>query len=567
VTTRRKLGLLARDAAVAARYGIDARIVRDVSLRAAVAGAKALLSGRRDLGVAAELHASIRPDQAAVADETESLTWAEVHAATRSLSGGLYRLGVRPGDRVAICLDNGLPFLLTAAAVGALGASPAPLPSSSAPAELERHLPACRLLVGKPAHVDTAASALGARWRAVVVGAPTPGSTPWRSLNHGQPDAPTLRRVPSSADMVLYTSGTTGRSKGTRIQTRGVRPGTALRYLALLGIKPTARLFTPCPLYHAGPIFLAGLASMSGAALQVRRRFDDGSIVRDLLDCQTTHLLLVPALIERLLRRPASELDALRAGPLSVLLSTGAPLRPAVKRAVGDVLGPVLHELYGATELGIVSIGLPGDLAIRPDSVGRVLAGVQARVVGPDGIALAPTEVGELHVASDALAHGYDGDPLPKPERWAATGDLARLDPQGFLEIVGRRREMILSGGVNLFPGEIEEAVEAHPAVRACAVVGVEHARWGEAAVAFVVPEQADAVPDADVLKEHCRHWLAPFKIPKAFVDIEVLPRNGPGKVLKRALVEQLLTSSRFQALRTEFRTPPIASDGPATDA
>ncbi|MFT4623745.1 MAG: acyl-CoA synthetase (AMP-forming)/AMP-acid ligase II [Myxococcota bacterium] len=528
------------DGATVMRVATRTGLLRGSALGAASV-LRELARGRRDWLVAVHRHARDRPRALAICDGSECIDWAELSRRILSASAGLHRLGLRPGGRLALATTNRIAHVVASGAAAHIGAVVAPMSPVSGPDELRERLARCQLALVESELAEVAASALGASWRVVVPeGAPI-GCTAWSILLASGGSAPRGRPDPDAPDVVLYTSGTTGRSKGSRVSTRGASPVTAFRYLDLLGIGPDTVLWTPCPLYHAAPFALAGLTFLLGGTVVLDAGYDEDSVTDRIVGRGVTHMFLVPVLLERLLRRPETELERLRAGPLRALVSSGAPLRADLKVELQRRFGPVLYDLYGATELGLVAIGRPGHNAVCPGAVGPPLAGIDTEIRDPTGRPVPQGEMGELFVRSDTISAGYEGDDpqadtVASPgRRWAGSGDLARLDRDGLLHVVGRRKEMVVSGGVNLFPGEIEAVLARHTSVREVAVAGVPDAQWGEAVHAWVVPE-GEAV-GADDLKAWVRAHLAAYKAPRVVHWVDALPRTPTGKVLKRELV------------------------------
>ncbi len=505
----------------------------------AAAVCRELLRGRRDWLVAAARHARDRPEQLALCDAEESLDWATLHARTQRVAAGLAELGVQPGQRVAIALRNRTAHVVASGAAAQLGAVVAPMSSSSGPSEVRERLRRCAVAVVEPHLAEDAAVGLGARWRAIVHHDAPRGTTPWLHLLASARPAP--RGVPrrDAPDAVLYTSGTTGRSKGSRISSRDAKPATAFRYIDALSLSSSSVFWTPCPLYHAAPFALAGLTFILGGTVIVDDRFEERQAVDRISDAGVTHAFLVPALAARLARLPDAEVRRLRQSDLSALVSSGAPLRPELKSRLQSLLGPVLYDLYGATELGLVAIGSPADNAVRPEAVGRVLPGLQTELRDAAGDRVPSGTRGELYVQSDTVSPGYDDEPSsPGHQRWGRSGDLARLDAHGFLHVVGRVRDMVVSGGVNIFPAEVEAVLAAHPSVLDVAVAGVPDERWGEAVHAWVVTQGTP--PSLNDLKAWVRAQLAAYKAPRVIHLVDALPRTPTGKVLKRELVAAL---------------------------
>jgi fatty-acyl-CoA synthase len=220
-------------------------------------------------------------------------------------------------------------------------------------------------------------------------------------------------------------------------------------------------------------------------------------------------------------------------------MSGAAPLATDLARRIEARFGPVLYNFYGATETGFVTIVKPGQHTARPGSIGRVVPGNQVRLLDDQGRDVAPGEVGEIYVKNSMLMGGYHADESATRAAtkggFVSVGDMGRFDREGFLYLAERKADMVISGGVNIYPLEIEDALCHHPAVAECAVVGVPHAEWGESLHAFVVVRAGASATPGD-LESHVRAALAAYKVPRAWSFLDALPRTPTGKVLKREL-------------------------------
>ncbi len=431
------------------------------------------------------------PDAPCVTDERGTWTRQDVHRAAIALSTWLRDQGIRSGQRVAIVLDNRAEWFVAMAALLDLGAIPLPMSPKLPTAELERRLDAagCHFAIGRDLEVG------GPEWSSAL--ATRPRRRGLFPLSWGK------------GAVMLHTSGTTGRSRGASISTSQTRLGTPFRYIEAFNLSHDSSLYTPCPLYHGAPLLLTGLCMICGLHVVTTSSFQPERLK------EVTHAFLVPTLLERLLRSDIV-LPNIRA-----LISGGAQLRPETKRRLLDRFGPVLYDFYGATELGVVSVASPEDLRRKPHGVGRPLRGVEVKLA-PDG---------ELFVRSDVLTP-YEGEEPTSPySGWASAGDIARIESDGTLVIVDRKKDMVCSGGVNLFPAEIEERIEEHPLVTEAACAGREDPEWGEALHAWYVGEV-----EADELLAFCKEQLAPWQVPKRFTKVESIPRSPEGKVLRRQL-------------------------------
>ncbi|MCK6506708.1 AMP-binding protein [Myxococcota bacterium] len=520
-----------------ARAGVRQELWRSLRPGGTAATALALAQGRRDLYLMLHKHARTRPDAVAVRDEERVLTWAQLQDEATAVAGGLAALGVRPRQRVALVLENRVEHVVAMAAALHLGAVPAPMSPHGGEQALVQ-----RLSTGRFALAVVEAELVAAARRGLAPDRVLSMQGGWARLAAWAPlRAPLLRsrRARGEPDLVLFTSGTTGGSKGARIDMQRARLGTPFRLLTAFGLGRGDRLFTACPVYHAAPTLLTGLSMLAGAELVLARRFEPADFADQVRRLGITHAFAVPTMLGRLAASPS--LDRLRGSSLRALISGGAALRPDLKTRILAGAGPILYDFYGATELGVVSVAGPADLAAHPGSVGRVLRGVEVRLVDPAGRPVPRGEAGELYVRSD-LTSGYEGvdpDLPPGLEGWASAGDLARFEGDQ-LCIVGRVREVIVTGGVNVFPGEIEAVLGRHPAVAEVAVAGLPDADWGEAVTAFVVLAPGQAL-EPEALRAWARPLLGKAQLPKRVVLRQALPIGATGKVLRRALVEEAL--------------------------
>jgi fatty-acyl-CoA synthase len=343
---------------------------------------------------------------------------------------------------------------------------------------------------------------------------------------------------PEHIHCLLYTSGTTGRPKGVMHSHRMVAwNGYNTAVCWQLGAGDVSPVFTP--LYHAGGLgaFLVPLVTVGGTVV-LHRGFDVDEVLGAIAAERCTVVLGVPTIFRMLLDHPGlprADLSSIR-----WLISGGAPLPAGLVEAFRE-LGVVLRQGYGLTEVGVNCFAMTDEEAWRKrGSIGRPLMFTRARLVDAAGSDVPPDAVGELVLRGPHLSSGYWHSPDVTAEAydadgWFHTGDLARVDEDGFYTIVGRSKDMFISGGVNVYPAEVESALHQHPGVQDAAVVGVDHHLWGEVGVAFVVPAPG-ASPEATELVQFLTPRLARYKIPRDFVLLEELPRTAYGKVVKGEL-------------------------------
>jgi len=347
----------------------------------------------------------------------------------------------------------------------------------------------------------------------------------------------------------FYSSGTTGRPKGIRRSHEFPPFGTGLpldHLMALVfGFTPEARYLCPAPLYHAAPIGWAMGTQRSGGTVVLMPRFDAVQCLRAIERHKVTHAQFVPTHFVRLLKLPEAQRRAFDLSSLQLVIHAAAPCPADVKRQMIGWLGPILLEYYAGSEgNGITIIGSQEWLE-HPGSVGKALGAV-VHILGPDGEDLPPGEDGVIYF--DGGAFEYHNDPgktaaAVNDKGWSTLGDIGRLDADGYLYLADRRTDLIISGGVNIYPAEVEEALVMHPAVADVAVIGVPDPEMGQSVLAVVQPAAGAGTFDAGELAAeliaHCKSRLASFKCPKSVEFVTELPRLPTGKLLRRQLRER----------------------------
>ncbi len=479
--------------------------------------------------------AALNASKAAVVlpEEGRRVTYAELAEGAARVAGGLRRLGVGPGDRVATLAMNGLPLLELLFACGRLGAILVPLNYRLAEPELcwiGRNAEA-RLLFFEEAFVAVAravARETGAELRRLEGPAGD-----WEAVRQAPP-AEELALPPAAPWCILYTGGTTGRPKGA-VLTHSSMLWNALNTNLSWGLRPddVAPVFTP--MFHTGGlnVFTLPLLLIGGTVI-LPRRFEPATALAVLAQKRPTLLFLVPTMFQMLADVPGfaeADLSSLRWA-----IAGGAPC-PDRLYDVYRAKVPVFKQGYGLTEVGPNNFATPDeDAARKRGSVGRPTLFVRYRVVDAAGRDVGVDQVGELLLAGPTVCAGYWRNPQDTASAfdgvWFRTGDLVRYDGDGYFYVVDRKKDLIISGGENVYPAEVEEALYAHPAVAEAAVVGQPDARWGEVVVAVVVC-RAGASATAAELVAHCRERLAGYKVPKRFEFRPALPKSAAGKILR----------------------------------
>lgn len=473
----------------------------------------------------------------------ERFTYAELDARAAACARvWRERLGIGKGERFALLADNRVEFLDAFFAAPKAGVTLVPLGTRLTPREiagiLEDARPAGLLYGSEYAETVRALTELVSLDHWVALDQPAiPGHSSYRDLAvHGTPWTPE-RGGPEDLWCLLYTSGTTGKPKGVMIPHRMV---VWNGYNTVIGWQLRADDVSPVftPLYHAGGLaaFLVPIITIGGTVV-LHRGFDAGEVWRTIERERCTVVLGVPTIYKLLLEDPGfatADLSSLR-----WLISGGAPL-PTYLIEAYQARGIAFKQGYGLTEVGVNCFAMTIEESVaKPGSIGKPLPFTAARLIDESGAEVPVGEVGELLLAGPHVCRGYWNNPEATaaaldPDGWFHTGDLARRDEDGFFFIAGRKKDMIISGGVNVYPAEIEGELLLHPAVRDAAVVGLPDPTWGEVGVAFIVP--GDHPPTPEDLAAFLGERLAKYKIPKQFVFLDALPRTPYGKVVKGEL-------------------------------
>ena len=493
------------------------------------------------LAITQALHRAARetPDRIATVDGARQRTWREIASRTRRIAGALATLGVTPGDRVALLAPNGdlfVDFLFGSLWVGAVAC---PVNTRWTAGEIGYALADCgaEVLIADPAFaamladIRREAPALrevvvaGAEFEALVADA----AEGEEHLRHGDDLA-----------MILYTGGTTGRSKGVMLSHRALM--TYALCLAGAGdAAPGACMLHTAPLFHVGAIsgFLACL--LGGGRHVFLPAFEAEAVMAAIAGQQVTDIFLVPTMLQALLDHPrfgAYDLTSARR-----IYYGAAPMPPALMdRAIAAMPRVGFVQGYGMTETsGSISLLKPADHRdpARLRSAGRAVLAIEARIVDADDNEVPVGEVGEIVARGEAVMTGYWNRPEETAEAlrggWMHTGDVGRMDADGYIHVVDRLKDMIITGGENVYSVEVEAVLADHPAVSQCAIVGLPDPRWGERVHAVVVAKPG-VVPDADDIIAHMRAKLAAYKCPRSVEFRSVMPLSAAGKILKAEL-------------------------------
>ncbi len=466
-------------------------------------------------------------------------------------AAGLASLGVTAGDRVALVLPNSIEFTEISLAAGRIGAFVVPINWHFKPGEIEYLLEDStpRALFA----ADTLAGSLPASWQgripAYVVATPDgpatdlPDFAAWRD---GFAPCELPRQLAPGS--IVYTSGTTGRPKGVQRVPATPEQQTRMQALrsAMYQITPDSRVAVPGPLYHAFPNQMALHAATVAAHLEIMPRFDPEAFLALVERERITSVGLAPIMFVRLLRLPEQVRKAYDLSSLRWAIHAGGPCAPDVKRAMIDWWGPIIAEYYGGTETGPLTLCDSAEWLAHPGTCGKPVAGAELRIVGPDGQDVPRGSTGEIYGRlHDYPDFTYRGDPAKRAEvaleGLITLGDVGYQDDDGYLYLCDRVRDMVVSGGVNIYPAEVEGALFALDGVSDCAVIGVPDAEYGEAVVALVSGTNLDP----QELRRQLKERIAGYKVPREIVIVPALERDASGKLRKGPLRDRYLAGWR----------------------
>ena len=489
------------------------------------------------LGAACEVSAIRFGDRTAVVDERGTLSFADLDRRSNALANAWTEAGLSERDGVAILCRNHRNFLDATFAAGKLGLRALYLNTDFAGPQItdvvRREDP--RAIVYDEEFAPLVADAVGGRlafagWTDGVGDHPTIDEL----IEAGKPDRPP--GTEGTGSIVMLTSGTTGTPKGApREQPRSISAPAAI--LSKIPYRAEEATMVAAPLFHALGFANGVLALALGSTVVLRRRFSPDEALELTARHGCTALILVPVMLQRILELDEDRIRSHDLSGLRIILSAGSALAPELATRALDTFGDVLYNLYGSTEVSVASIATPADLRAAPGTTGRMPRGTVVRILDDDGRPLPAGETGRIFVGSEMQFEGYsDGATKEVIDGLMSSGDVGHLDEAGRLFVEGRDDDMIVSGGENVFPQEVEELLLTHPAVREAAVIGVPDEKFGQRLKAFVVAPNGDG--DESALKDYVRDNLARYKVPREIEFVEALPRNPLGKILKRELRE-----------------------------
>ena len=487
------------------------------------------------------MHAAHRPNHEALVEGDRRFTFEELDRGIDRLAQAWMARGLRRGDKVAVMLRNGHRYLLAQWAALRVGAAVVQIGYRLKGAEVA-HI----LSNAEPALIVHENDLEATIDEAIALASQTPRCGRLRApeeldemLRRNADDRHRPDGDGSTATIMIYTSGTTGRPKGAARTFDKALHDSVLDFLAQVGVRSDERHLVVCPLYHsAAPAFVAMTFVVGGTVILVEH-FDPERVLEVIARERVSSAFMVPTMLTRLAALPEEVRRKYDTSSIRWLLSGAAPLPTETARRIEEWLGPVLFNFYGATETGLVTLALPREHTRRPGTIGRALLGNEIRILDDSGHEVRTGDVGELFVRNSMLVSGYhrDSDATAKAMRdgFFSVGDLGRVDADGYYYLADRKHDMVISGGVNIYPWEIEQHLHTHPSILEAAVIGVPDSEWGESLRAFIV-RRPDCAIEADEVQRFCKSALADYKMPRSVVFLDSLPRLPTGKVLKREL-------------------------------
>lgn len=486
------------------------------------------------------LHQSILPHPAAAPAllGAEPVTYGMLRETVAGFRNYLYAQGIRPGDRVGLLARNTPEFIYTYLAVISLGAIIVPLNFQLVAREIAYIIQDAamqHLVVMQPLALDAALAECG--WRRPVKQLRLADIS--ANLNNAPPAPPYTAGQPEDCCTIIYTSGTTGHPKGAMLSHQNLL-SNATAFLAAFPFRPTDRTLCVLPMYHCFAWTCAALTPLvSGSSLLILETFTIRETIAAMRSQQLTIIFAVPAMYSLF----AQWCEPADIASVRLFVSGGASLPQEVSEQFTAKLQHRIVEGYGLSEASPV-VSLNPREQVKYRSVGRPLPGVSVRIAAPDGSSQPPGAVGELLVQGPNVMLGYhqlpDASAAALQDGWLHTGDLAYLDEDGYIFIVDRLKDLIITSGENIYPREIEEVLYAHPGIAEAAVIGLPDPLRGTSVYAYVVPKE-EATLEPRPLKRYLQERLAAYKVPREIRIVSSLPKNSTGKILKRVLREQAL--------------------------
>jgi long-chain acyl-CoA synthetase len=481
--------------------------------------------------------AATYPDRPAVLADERGLSYRELDETTARVASWLRGQGIEPGDRVGLMLPNVPEFAELYYGILRAGAIVVPMNPLLKAREVSYYLRDSQAALALAWHgvADEATGGAGRAGTSLVIIEPAELAA---ALGRTDPAPAVVDRLGSDTAVILYTSGTTGQPKGAELTHDNLLRNVQVTSSTLLCLRPEDVILGALPLFHSfGQVVGMGCAVASGACLTLMTRFDPARALEIIKRDQVTVLPGVPAMYAAILHGAAGGVGDVAS--LRLCVSGGAAMPVEIIRAFERDFGCVILEGYGLSETSPVASFNHPDRPRKPGTIGQAIAGVQMRVQDDAGVPLVPGKIGEIAIRGHNVMKGYWRRPEETAEvltdGWFSTGDLGRMDADGYFSIVDRKKDMIIRGGFNVYPREVEEVLYEHPAVKEAAVIGMPHELLGEEVAAVVTLKPGASASPAE-LREHVRSQLAAYKYPRHVWITDEIPHGDTGKILKRAI-------------------------------
>jgi acyl-CoA synthetase (AMP-forming)/AMP-acid ligase II/uncharacterized membrane protein len=516
---------------------IDAGVVRPMRPDRLLKFVQTLVRWGRSPAAGAIALADRYPNETMIVDELGELTFSDVHRRSNALAHSLSDLGVVEGDGVGIMCRNHRGFIESTFAVSKLGASSLYLNTAFAGPQLaevvEREGP--RAIIYDEEFAGLLEQAGKGRKRVVAWHDSESCDDPTMDELIGQGDPSHVVPPSQEGRAVILTSGTTGSPKGaSRGNPQSLDPAVAL--LSTIPLKSRQTAYIAAPLFHSWGFAHFTLGLILGSTYVLRRKFDPEQCLADIARYRADSLVVVPVMMQRIMELPEDVRSKYDTSSLKVVAASGSALPGDLAIDWMDAFGDTLYNLYGSTEVAWASIATPADMRAAPGTAGKPPRGTVVKLYDENGVEVPQGQTGRIFVGNEMLFEGYTGGGTKDViGALMATGDVGRFDEGGRLFVEGRDDEMIVSGGENVFPKEVEDLLARHEAVSEAAALGVDDKDFGQRLRAFVVLERGREVGEDD-LKNYVKKNLARYKVPREIVFLDELPRNATGKVLKRDL-------------------------------
>lgn len=493
---------------------------------------------------AAQVNAVLQPDEIALVDDSGMLSFAELDGGSNALARAILNMDIGSDGRVGIVAANNRHFIETCFAAAKAGKDLVPIGTTLAAPQLRSVIEGQRVKLlffdSSMAHVVKEATSGIDIERVSCGGSDDQGRSSIRNLDEAIEGVAQDRLSPPGrpSRIIALTSGTTGAPKGARRES----PDSIETLLNFLDIVPrqhrTTCLIT-VPLYHMHGFAQFVISTALGCRIVLTERPEAERVLRLIDRYRATELIAVPLILKRVLDLPQRTKQKYDTSSLELVLSSGSALNHELAKSFMVEFGPILYNLYGATELGWATIASPEDLMERPGTVGRPPEGVNVEILDRNDRPVGKNRPGRIFVDGELLYQGYTDPTMDRPKvgQMMSVGDMGHFDDDGYLYVDSREDDMIISGAENIYPGEIEHILLDHPEIEEAAVIGMTDSEWGEAVKAFVVTAPGSSLSEDDV-RIYVKNNLASYKAPKKVEFRQSLPKNQIGKVLKAELVD-----------------------------